>query len=547
MRKLVLILLIFIGLTFYRLPDTFFQQDEWATLGLMAIFEQAPFQAISILLPRSLLDHFVPMTFLIDYGQYRLFGLQFSYYAFFSLALHLINSILVYYFFWFLSQKKGLSLAASLIFALNSLSHQAVTWVSTSTSTQAATLFALISLILLHRSRLFLSLLSFFLALTFKENIASLFLFFPVFWFLFTPKRQFSQFKKLVLSLLSIFLFYLLLRLVVIISLPPSASFPVQEATSPSLSHYLYRIAMTPLRVIPQSILTTNLILRWSRRLIFLGYPQFVASDGVPNPYLADSLGFDFVCLILAAVILLGSFFIWQSFSSPLLLFALSFIIVNALPFIFIPGRAGYTSIFEPRNLYFLGIGSSLFLAICIFTLSRWLKKRWVLLILVPLLFIHSKNIRADIDQLVADGQLRKSILNQIRTTYPVLPEKVIFYTESDKAYYGLADEEKILPFQSGFGQTLLIWYHNHGEEFPLCMFTNKYEWLFQIEDQGYQYCQGRGLGYFRKFNDLKEALLENDLPITSVFAFSWKDKESSFKDITPEIREKLINYPRFK
>lgn len=556
--------LISVSLTFYRLPQAFFQQDEWATFGMMAIFDQAPIQALQILLPRTLLDHFVPSTFLVDYLQHKLFNLQFAPYAFFSLSLHLINSILVYYFFKLLSKKQDLSLAASLIFATNSLGHQAVTWISTSTSTQGATLFGLISLILFtlylesdqKRLRLLsLSLLSFLISLTFKENSIFIFLFLPFFLFLFARKGSPSQFKKLFSALFITFLVYLLLRGLVIISLPPVTNIPITEKSNPPLlANLLYRLLINSFRTIPQSLLTTNFLLKLAQSFVFWNYPNFVAADGVPNPYLVESVGFDLICFVMTVVILTFAFFVSKSFQKTkakeliqLLIFSLSFIVISASPFVFILGPAGYASIFEPRNLYLISVGSSFFLALIILGLSDWLSQKTTistrslfLFFLALLLLIHIKNIRNDIDQLVSVSQLRKSILNQIIADYPHLPEKVIFYTESDATYYGLPDEEKILPFQTGFGQTLLIWYHQHDNKFPLCMFTNQYEWLYQIEDQGYQYCQGRGFGYFRKMNELKTALKENNLSTESVIAFQFRAKDNSLEDIAEKIRKRL-------
>lgn len=170
--------------------------------------------------------------------------------------------------------------------------------------------------------------------------------------------------------------------------------------------------------------------------------------------------------------------------------------------------------------------------------MKPWLKKQCFWLILISVLFLHYKTIRTDIKQLIADGQLRKSILNQIQTSYPVLPEKVVFYVESDKAYYGLPDEETILPFQSGFGQTLLVWYYHHGEKFPSCMFADG--WLYPIEDQGYRYCQGRGFGYFRNVDDLDEAFQTNDLSPENLTAFEFHSEDESLNDITAFMRERL-------
>ena len=66
----------------------------------------------------------------------------------------------------------------------------------------------------------------------------------------------------------------------------------------------------------------------------------------------------------------------------------------------------------------------------------------------------------------IRDWKYRHNILNQISEDNLKLTDKQVFYTESDTSYYGLPDETKILPFQSGFGQTLLVWFEK-SERFP--------------------------------------------------------------------------------
>ena len=227
------------------------------------------------------------------------------------------------------------------------------------------------------------------------------------------------------------------------------------------------------------------------------------------------------------------------------LVFSLVFMGISSLPFVFVPGRAGYFSIFEPRNLYILAIGSSLMLVIFSYILASLLSKKpkivnfLTLFFLIPLLFFHIKTIQKDIKNLKVISDLRRSFLIQIQTSYPELPQKVIFYTQSDACYYGLPEEEKTLPVQSGFGRMLMIWYQEK-ENFPGCLYEDQF--LHDLISQGYQECQGRGFGYFRDYNQLKEALRENNLSVDDVFAFSWKGKAEEFKGVSQQIREKLQN-----
>ena len=146
--------------------------------------------------------------------------------------------------------------------------------------------------------------------------------------------------------------------------------------------------------------------------------------------------------------------------------------------------------------------------------------------------------IRRDINQEQGIGFTRTSILNRMKDSYPTLPKKVIIYIESDTVYFGLPPTEHVLPFQSGFGQTLLVWYNAKGDLFPACFFDEQY--LYAIESQGYKECEGRGFGYFRKMDDLKKAIGENNIKAENVIAFSYISSKNSLVNVTEQVGESI-------
>lgn len=563
------VLLFFLALTFYRLPQTFFQQDEWREFGKFAILEQNLGEGMRLVFLKTFTEHLIPGDFILWYLQYRLFHLNFPPYALLSLGLHFLNSLLVYYLVLIISRKKSLSLVVGLLFITNSIAHQATTWISTSISTQGAVFFSLISIIMFfnylkskqQKTALFLLALLFFLiSLSFRESSIFLFIFFPIFWFLFSSEKTFSKLRKILLTLFFVFFLYFLIRGIFLFININIENQIVEIASTaqiqPSISTYIYRILILPFKVLPQSMFTTTFLMDLSNNLVLTAYPHWlVASGGVANPYIVESVGFDYISFVLSIFILLFAFFIFKLLKEArdqngikLLKFSLIFIIASFLPYIFLPGRSGFISISEPRYLYFSGIGVSIFLGLGILTISPWLAKKLKLkqpLLIASLfvfffLFLHINKIWKDIKALEERSVIRKNILEKIIFSHPTLPSKVVFYTESDTAYYGLPDEEKILPFQSGFGRTLLVWYYGRGEKIPACFFKN--EWLYYIpnKDQDYKECEGRGLGYFRKLDTLKKALSENNLLPENVIAFSWDSKNNKFLEITENVRTRL-------
>lgn len=541
--------LILIFLVFRDLPKTFFQQDEWAIFGFLIYWGKAGLSWFQRLFVYEQEVHILPFSNLLSYFQFKQFGLNFTSYAVLSIFLHLLNSFLVFYLSYLILKKKWLGFVTGALFAVNSISHQAITWVATTTGTVGVCPFLLLSLIFFAKRKITLSYLMFVISLGFKETSLFLFIFLPVFWLIFSEKKTWQNLKKIFIPLFCLGILYFGLRLFLLVNAPPSST-PTEVVSQPaSLVVYAYRFLTLPLKAISQSFIPANQILDLSSTMVKLAYPYFIASDGLPNPYLVESVAADIISYILTTIILVLLFFTFKYLRSlkednicKSLIFSLSFIALGSLPFIFIPGKAGYFSIFEPRHFYLLSFGSSLLLGIMIFTISRWLTKRFKLVLLVvfliPIVFFHAFKIRSDIKSQVEIGQLRKSILNQISSAYPKLPEKVIFYTESDKPFYGLPEEEKILPFQSGFGQTLLVWHNVYQEKFPACFFEGKFLYVLLGED--YKFCQDRGFGYFRHLDKLAEAIKENNLTKENVIAFGYNSEDQSLTDITLEIRSKL-------
>jgi hypothetical protein len=106
------------------------------------------------------------------------------------------------------------------------------------------------------------------------------------------------------------------------------------------------------------------------------------------------------------------------------------------------------------------------------------------------------------------------------------------------RSYYGLPSEEKMLPFQSGLGQTLLVWYHDQ-ENYPNEFYQNRFLW--EITDQGYQEVGDRGFGYFRDKDLLRQAIAQYNLVPESLVAFSWNSQTEELKDVTVLVREELF------
>lgn len=539
--------------TYGKLPFTFFQQDEWLIFGNYLYWQKAHLDWFERLFVYGQYTHFIPLSNIFSFTQFRLFGLGFYPYAISSIFLHFINSLLVFYLGRILFKKNILAFLAGLFFLINSISHQATTWIATAPGTQGSVFFLLLCLIFFtkyladsskRKKYLYISLLFLAGSLFFKETSVFIFLFLPIYGLIMKS----NKIKGIVISLIVLALFYVSLRAIIpIFPAQPAPNIP--ELAQPNLKVYAYRVITMPLRVLAQSIIPVEYIIGASNLLIKTAYPQFVAVDNAPNPYIVESLGADIISFSFAAIILIGSYGIYIFFKkrgedsySRVLLLAIVFIGLSSLPFVLVPGKAGFLSLLDSRHFYLTGIFTSILLTtISLGLYEIFSRKRFVLVLLTIFVICFSilniSKIRSDISKQIEVGQLRERLLNEVLSKYPRLPDKIVFYIPSDKSFYGV--EENIMPFQSGFGQTLLVWYNAHGESFPACFFGDQF--LYVQLSQGYRECEGRGFGYYRDIAKLKETLKLNAIDKSGVIGFHYRSADRRFIDITKELRERVL------
>lgn len=543
-------------ITFWKLPQTFFQQDEWAIFENLMYADKAKVSLFRFLFFNSS-THLVPFTSLLNLLQYRLFGLYFPLYAWSAIGFQLVNALLVFVLATVLINKRWVAVLAGVLFLVNSISHQAITWIATTNGTAGSTAFMLLALIsfslyLLRSEKngrfLWSAYILFFISLGWKETTIFLFLFFPFFWLCMSQKKTLHNGLKVIIPLVAFGVVYVFLRIFVALFLTSGS--PATPASAESyLFIYLFRIIAMPIRVLSQSFIPVQMTLRLAQSLLPFAYPHFVPA-GEPNPYFMESVVSDIIFFLFFCMIVVARFltvYYLRKAKQPRFVsfidVSLIFIATSALPFIFVPGTAGYLSLLDGRHLYLTGIFTAIFTSIIFYALFLTFRRRKIVSIalvifLTSLIVYHISRIHKDIDTQVALANERKFILNKIIASYPIVSNKVLFYIKSDKAYYGLPSKETIPPFQSGFGQTLIVWYEQQGANFPSCMFADKF--LYELISEDYRECNDRGFGYFRKEESLIKAIKQHDLSSDNIIAFSYLSKDGALIDITDEIRKNM-------
>lgn len=466
-------------------------------------------------------------------------------YALLSITLHAANAVLVFYLSRKLLKNTLAAAVAAVFFIVNSIPEQAVTWVAASNSYEAPTLFILISLIFFHRflsqkkyrrTNIFICFGMLFISLLFHENGMFLFLFYPALFFIQAKQEWKLRLSDFLKGWLVAFGMFIMVRVPLFFGL--TAKLPlVTDTSAPSPFVYPYRLISLPFKSFAGSVIPEKMLIGLSETFVRVAYPQFITGD-TPNPFITQSVVFDLVSYIVSTVIILTLvvfvFYSRDKARAQTILWILLFVAGSMVPYVFVLGKAGYASILEPKFFYVASIGISVLIGI-ISTVAA--SRKWVYLLLSIYLAGHLFAVRSSIDTQVAIGTSRKSFLTTIVSSHPTLPPHVVFYTQSDTAYYGMPDNEKILPVQIGFGKMLMVWYQKH-ERFPGCLYQGQF--LLGLLEQGYRNCDGRGFGYFREYTTLVNAVAANRIPVGNVISYSFRGKTGGFTDITDEIRAKL-------
>ena len=551
----LIIIALFIVFTYWSLPNTFFQQDEWQGLAEIIYYQSIGTTGIvNYFFPPDAISHFNPLGAVFALVESLLLYTNFTPYAWLSIILHVVNAFLLYYFVLIFLKSRKIATISALIFSVNSVSSQAVTWVAAASSYEIPTAFIIMSLIFFHkflvqeenkRKNLVLSMLMLLISLLFHEIGIFLFLFYPIIFLLYKKSERKKLFKTFFYGISLVMLVYLLMRIpffFIDLHIVPT----VTDISRPPIIVYPYRLISLGMKSFAGSFFPEKTLISFSDQVVRLAYPQFVASDNEPNPYIAQLIVFDLTSYIISIsiiclIILLIRFTHEKRFSGALV-WSFIFVPTSLLPYAFVLGKAGYSSIFSPHYYYVCSIGTSIIIAIIFYYLLQKFSKSQVgkfLVFLILSLYIinHIYTVRASVERLVKISTPIKSFLATIKSSYPKLPQNVIFYTASNKAYYGMPDNEKTLPVQIGFGEMLMVWYQKE-EKFPGCLYKDAF--FLDILTEGYRQCDGRGFGYFRDYDKLIKAIKENNIAQNSIIAYSWNGKSMKFSDITEQLRAKI-------
>lgn len=529
---------------FLDLPKTFYQQDEWQTLGHNLVFGPTSFlrDTNPILL---LFSEKRPLSTLL----YSLFLGHFKFTvipaAIFAILFHGLNSILLFFLVDKLTNKKVIALVASVFFIVNSVSHQAVTWVSAMSTLPATTLILLsIASYLKYldtkvNKYKILSFLSVIFSLYFKGVGIFLFVLLPLLHFVYLNKQMNKKnIKNLLRENILLFGFALLMVLVrfgeFFFRSEGVAGYVGAAGNSSFAQTVILRSILYPLTSLFQIFVPPLDFYSKTSDIAKIQYQFLIGSplvDLVAQSAVADMISLLGSMFVLSLALIIA----YRQKDKPtkgIIFFTVIFFFLSFLPYVVLNRDSSYLS---SRYFYVGTIPAAILLGYLIYFLSSINKYvKWGVLLLVSIyLFHHADIVRADISRQVRLGNERVAVLNGIKNLHSNLSNNTVFYVTSDKEYYGPITN----PFQNGLGYVLEVWYYDSGK-IPKEFLSENFLW--DLGAEGYKRSGNRGFGYYQDMDEMIKDMEKNRFEADIVYGFFINSSDMKVIDITEEVRTRI-------
>ena len=514
---------------FSRLTQTFYQQDEWNGLGLVlsqslqSVFPET-FRPIDLLFVKGRM-----LSSLIFYFFASNFPLQNVQMAVLAIILHIIATFLVFLLIKRTVRSFTASLLGAAFFAVNSVSHGAVTWPVIAISTIGSSIFILLSILSFFKfaqtdKTKWLLLTGFLLytSLWFKETGLYLFIFFP-FAVLLLRRYKIKAFLKQFWWFILLFFLIAGYRVLELRSITTSADLYLTGASENFFLTLLIRAGLYPLTSLSLMFVPGNHFIEFAREVVHNNYPYFA---GAPNFVLiAQSAILDILALALTIFILFVIFLFLRREKSGIIktvTFWLAFSLLSFIPYVVLAKDFSYL---ESRYYYVPVAGGAFLLAWVLQRFRQIVGKIGFTVLIVPLtvlfLWWHIKTVHVAISDQVLLSQVRKSFMVQLKEQLPTLnAKKNIFYITSDKNYWA---DTNMLPFQQGSGYTLMVLYYG-SDKIPNEFLKDGF--LFEIGSQGYRDDGDLVFGFFYDKKELTKAMETYKLSEDDIVYLNYKYKE---------------------
>lgn len=527
------VLAVLIIAVFSPLAQTFYQQDEWNGLGLVfsqglgSVFPGA-FQLIDLFFVKGRI-----MSSLVFYAIAVNFPLQNMPFVILAIALHTIATFLVFLLTKKLVQNTFLSILGASFFAVNAVSHGAVTWPVIAINTIGSSILVLSSVLFffkfLESSRkklLLISGLVLYLSLWFKEIGLYLFLFFPLYAFVF-KRGSLKDYLKNFWWFLTPFFLIVGYRLLELRLITEKADLYVTGNNDNFFLTLLLRAILYPITSFSLMFIPGGAFIEFAREVLRDNYIFFA---NAPNDVLiAQTVILD----LLAVVASLGIFLLVilglrkeRTENRKTVFFWLMFTLLSFTPYVVLSKDFSYL---ESRYYYLAVVGGAVLFSWLLARAWAVFGKKLFLIFVFPIalafVFWHAISVRSAIDEQVIFSNWRKSFMSELGNLAPTLTkDKNVIYITGNKNYW--SDGNKV-PFQQGTGYTLMVLYNSSGK-IPKELLRKSY--LFEIGSQGYKEVGSLGFGYFWDEEELEKTIKDNDLGKENIISLYYNSKENKLE-----------------
>lgn len=533
-----IIFFLVISFVYRNLPQTFYQQDEWWGIGhiLTEGFSQylSHYSLIGLIAGSGR-----PFAALLQNALYSYSLFNTDQFAIFAIIFHFLNTLLLFLIVYKIRKRMDVAFVAGLFFATASVASQAVIWIGTNITTLPSAFFAFLSLYVyiyfIQSERKRFLYISFGLAIMsyfFRESTIFLFVLLPVMYMLFSKNKTtlFSLIKTHAV-LIGYALLAIFLRLFELLQ------FEGVKSTSNVIgnAHPILRLTLHgilyPFESLSQMFPYPHNIFSLSDYFGKINYPRLWNSPAAPVAI--ETIGAELVSIILSGLLLVLFYIIYQYYKQnrKILIFALLLTFLSFLPYIALEkGNA-----FLDSRYFYIGVaGGGILIAIFLDSLRPILVKylklstqaAQVLLLVLFLLFTYGNvvSIKKDVQMQVDIAKERKNILLSLSNLYPNLPQKPVFFIQSNADYYVVGNR---LPFQQGNGYTLLVWYYYKSfDVVPKELLQEGFLW--DILDQGYKEVGDKGFGYYSDSNTLKKDIQDKKVRKENIVALFYNSQSKT-------------------
>ena len=534
--------------SYFGLRESYFRQDEWASLG--QVLSVGPFHFLSSMSPMRLLTgELRPLGTIANNLLHYLFPFQVWPFVVFGVVFHWVNSALVYLLVKRLTKNFRMAVVASVFFASVFNASQSITWFAAVTTILPCTTFFLLFLICFidygerkNRNLILFSYVFLYVSILFKESALFGLLLVPIMVILFYKKELMR--KQFVLFFAGPALFLGTLLAVRSIGLSGQEGKVTGFATSGGqlipklLTHTLtYPLTSFSQLFIPRQIMFHLSALYQTSQYAFV-------SNSLMQSSLLENVTSDILSILFTCVFLVLCFIIFarKIVSRRVILFSVIISLFSFFPYVLINKGTSYL---DSRYYYIGEIGASIIAAMFVEAALSLLKKynpvirlafcACVYLFFAIYIYKQIIFIRRDIQALKREASVQESLLKSFVAIAPDLGSKPVIYITGNHTYYGV--DNLYVPLQAGPAYIFMVMYHNsHSVPKPLL----SQGFLLDVRFEDYKEVNGEGFGYYTRFDSLHAAYEHNVFNPGQLHAFYYDSDTYKVTDVTEETIKKL-------